>query len=319
MHSPAPSQEPTRAPTKPFEKLPAEIVGPILSELEPGPQRESRLVCHDRLAASPSFRSVVCHQDARTVDSLAEKGLWARTQMIAGGWSLGYSDELVSSLTRALTEKTKIDIRCLGDACCGCCPPADIPGILPLENTTFWALLTAVSRVPPRTGQLPLQIRRFELSRTWRESVQPILLTAIRSLLSAHLASLEVFMYAYPHAIAGHVDEGEQDPFALASFLHECPQLTTLYLHIDSFADLPNVNIPNLRVLRVGIRTFDDHLLGFLDRHKGIEELYISILPWKLSYSNDARLCRSRFAKCHITNASTDPWTGRRRTPRGRA
>jgi hypothetical protein len=148
--------------------------------------------------------------------------------MIAGGWSLGYNDKLASSLTHALTAKTKIDINALVTSVTIAAPLLSSLGYFSLQNTTIGATLTAVPKKSPQIGQPPPQIGRLELSRTWRESVELSILVEIRSLLSANWVSLGVFMHAYSHAIVGYVDEGAQYPIALTLLLHERPRPTTL-------------------------------------------------------------------------------------------
>jgi hypothetical protein len=308
----APTQDPTRQP--PIARLPLEILRHIMSDLDGETQRVSRQVCRDWSAASPLFRNVVCHQDASIVDSLREKGLWPGTRLIAGGWSRGFSERLVKSLTCALMGKAEIEIRCLDHTTCGCCPPPIFTGIFSLEETNLWAIFTAVSQVsrtPAQIGQTPIQITRLELSKTVHRHFSPFILTSMRGIISANLSSLKELAYAYPHAIAPYVDEADENPWELESFLYECPQLTTLYLNIHSFADLPRIEMPKLKVLRVRIVDFNSHLLDFLERHETVEQLVISIVHWRLKYRNNSGINASKYRKCEITDSSTDPWTGR--------
>ncbi|OBT55412.1 hypothetical protein VE04_03596 [Pseudogymnoascus sp. 24MN13] len=305
-----------KRPTEPAKDAPIELLCQIILELDHDMRKACRLVCRSWSAAASLIvlGNITCHQDTDIIESLQRKGLWAEVKEISASWSRGHSDVLVESLTSALSPTSTINIRCLGDLQCRCCP---LPVFEP-EETTFWSLLSAISRTN-------IQIKRLVLSNSIFSTFSPFMLPLMRNLISGNLKSLEEFFYAYPYPIAmdtvtAEEAEGaeekweEDDELKLNTFLYACPGLKTLFLNIYSFADLPSITMPHLTDLRVEVVKYDRHFPEFLKRHRNIQRLTISIRHW--TDDQISEIDTSDYERCEIFHSDVNPWTGRLRTVR---
>jgi hypothetical protein len=240
-------------------------------------------------------------------------GFWAEFKEISASWSRGRSDTLVDSLTSTLSPMAITNIPCLAYLRCRCCPNPLLTGTFEPEETTFWALLTAVSRTN-------IQIKGLVLSNSKFSYFSPFMLPCMLSLISRNLLSLEKLVYAYPYRITedsvtaeggDEKREEEEDGFELDKPLCACLGLKTLFLNLYSFADLPNITMPHLTELRVKVVNYDKHFLDFLKRHRTIQRLIVSIR--RNEYDHISEIDTSDYERCEIFDHNVDPWTGRSR------